>query len=255
MNILAIANNKGGVGKTTSAQNIGAAIGTFSESKVLFIDLDPQANLSKSFGIYLQSGQPHIGTFLLGKSSLENTLINYKKTNLDILPASMELIQEEDNLKKDSSYPFNLIRKLEQNVGNKKYDFVIIDCPPMLSTFTTIAIIACQRYYIPIQAEFFSYEGLREFINYVHKISAINNNIELGGVFASRFNPNMKRNFSKNLIQAVQDQLQDKFLKTYIRENIALSAAQAKGQHIFEYDLNSHGAKDYYELTKEIILI
>ncbi len=254
MNILAIANNKGGVGKTTSTQNIGAAIGVYSESKTLLVDLDPQANLSKSFGFYLQPGQAHVGNFLLGKSSFEDTIINYNKTNIDILPASMELIQEEDNLKRAPQFPFNLIRALEQNSGKKQYDYVVIDCPPMLSTFTTIGLVACQRYYVPIQAEFFSYEGLREFINYAYKIASINNQLQLGGVFASRFNPHMKKNFSKGLIQVVKEQLNDKFLNTYIRENIALSEAQAKGKHIFEYDVKSHGAKDYYELTKEIIL-
>lgn len=254
MNILAIANNKGGVGKTTSAQNIGAAIGTFSKSKTLLIDLDPQANLSKSFGIYLQSEQPHVGNYLLGKTTLDKAVITYKESNIDILPASIELVEEEDNLKKDRQFPFNLIKALEKNADKKRYDFIVIDCPPALSTLTKIALVACDRYYVPLQAEFFSYEGLREFVNYARKISDINDRIQLGGVFASRFNPYTKNKFNKDLIKAVQDQLGDKFLKTYIRENVALSKAQAKGQHIFEYDKNSHGARDYYNLTKEIIL-
>ena len=254
MNILAIANNTGGVGKTTSAQNIGAAIGTFSTSKTLLIDLDPQANLSKSFGIYLQPGQPHVGHFMLGKETLNNVVTTYKESNIDILPASVELTEEEYNLRRDPKFPFNLIHVLENNIDMKQYNFVVIDCPPTLSTLTNIALVACDRYYVPLQAEFFSYEGLREFVNYAHKISAINKRIQLGGVFASRFNPYNKNKFNKDLIQAVQDQLQDKFLKTYIRENVALSKAQAKGEHIFDYDKNSHGALDYYNLTKEIIL-
>jgi chromosome partitioning protein len=254
MNILAIANNKGGVGKTTSTQNIGAAIATFTNRKTLLIDLDPQANLSKSFGIYLQSGQSHVGNFLLGETNLNEAIINYKGSNIDILPASIELVDEEDNLRRDRQFPFNLIKALEKNVDEKKYDFILIDCPPALSTFTKIALLACDRYYVPLQAEFFSYEGLREFVNYARKISAMNNRIQLGGVFASRFNPHTKNKFNKDLIEAVKNQLQDKFLSTYIRENIALSKAQAKGEHIFEYDKNSHGAKDYYNLTKEIIL-
>lgn len=254
MNIIAIANNKGGVGKTTSAQNIGAAIGAFSNSKVLLVDLDPQANLSKSLGIYLEPGEAHIGSFLLAKSSLKNTVITYKESNIDILPASIDLVDDEDNLKKDPLYPFNLIKRLENNQEEKKYNFVVIDCPPTLSTLTTIALVACERYYVPLQAEYFSYEGLRNFINYAYKIVEINPNIQLGGVFASRFNPHIKKNISKILIQTAREQLKDKFLQTYIRENIALSEAQAKGQHIFDYDKNSHGAQDYYNLTKEIIL-
>jgi len=246
MNILAIANNKGGVGKTTSAQNIEAAIGTFSNSKTLLIDLDPQANLSKSFGIYLQPDEMHVGHFLLGKIALDKAVISYKESNIDILPASVALTECEDDLRKDSKFPFNIVNALEKSLDKQKYNFVVIDCPPTLSTLTNIALVACDRYYVPLQAEFFSYEGLREFISYAHKISAINDRIQLGGVFASRFNPYNKNKFNKDLIEAVQGQLQDKFLKTYIRENVALSKAQAKGEHIFDYDKNSHGALDYY---------
>lgn len=252
MNILAIANNKGGVGKTTSAQNIGAAIATFSNSKVLIVDLDPQASLSNSFGIRLQATDPHVGHFLLGKISLEETIKTYKQSNIDILPASIGLIEEEDNLKKDRQFPFTLLRGLEK--ATKKYDFVVIDCPPMLSAFTKIALATCQRYYVPLQAEYFSYQGLKNFIYYANDIISINKKLELGGIFAIRFNPYIKNNFNKHIIQSIQDQLPDKLLKTYIRENVAISKSQAKGEHIFDYDTNSNGALDYHKLTKEIIL-
>jgi chromosome partitioning protein len=254
MNILAIANNKGGVGKTTSTQNIGAAIGTFSNSRVLLVDLDPQANLSKSFGVYLKEGQPHVGSFLLGKTSLKDTVVTYKESNIDVLPASIDLVDEEDNLKKHPLFPFNLIKALEKSKEEQQYNFVVIDCPPALGILTTIALAACDRYYVPLQAEYFSYEGLRNFVNYAHKISAINPNIQLGGVFASRFNPKIKRNISRSLIQTAKDQLQEKFLETFVREDVALTEAQAKGEHIFDYDKESRGAQDYYNLTKEIIL-
>jgi chromosome partitioning protein len=250
MNILAIANNKGGVGKTTSAQNIGAAIGIYTDRKVLIVDLDEQANLSKGSGVYLERGCNQVGKILAGRATLEETIIKCKKSSIDILPASIDLIEDEVDIKKNANFPFTLLRVLEKT----SYDFIVIDCPPTLSYLTKIALVACQRYYVPLQAEYFSYEGLRVFINYANQITTINPRIRLGGVFASRFNPHIKKNFSRKIIQSVGEQLQDKFLKTYIRENIALTEAQAKGQHIFEYDKHSNGAIDYYNLTKEIIL-
>ncbi|OJW67639.1 MAG: chromosome partitioning protein [Candidatus Amoebophilus sp. 36-38] len=251
MHVIAIANNKGGVGKTTSTQNIGAAIATFANKKTLLIDLDPQASLSKSFGIYLEPHKMHAGTFLLGKCDLKDAIITYNNSNLDILPTSMELVQNKEEIKKTNNFPFNLLHALEKY--KTSYDFVIVDCPPGVGTLTTIALTACSRYYVPLQAEYFSYEGLRDFISYTGKISSINPNIKLGGVFATRFNPHSRKNFSRNLIQAVKEQLGNRFLQTYIRDNIALSEAQAKKLTIFDYDKKSNGAQDYYNLTKEIL--
>jgi len=253
MNIIAIANNKGGVGKTTSTQNIGAAIGTFTNSRVLLIDLDPQASLSKSFGIYLAPEEVQVGSYLLGKTNLANTVHSYKDSRIDILPASISLIKNEKELEKSSTYPFNLQKVLKANIAEKKYDFIVIDCPPALGALTTIALTACNRYYVPLQAEYFSYEGLRDFMHYANEISNRNPHIRLGGVFANRFNPYSKKNFSKNLVLSIQKQLGDKFLQNYIRDNIAISEAQAQGKHIFDYDVKSRGAQDYYNLTKEII--
>lgn len=250
MHILAIANNKGGVGKTTTAQNLGAAIASFTDRKTLIIDLDPQGNLTNSFGIHLKPADHHIGHFLLGKLSLEEIVRKYKNSNIDILPSCMDLIKVEDSLKASAKFPFTLKQILE--VYKKNYDFVVIDCPPALGTLTTLGLVACHLYYIPIQAEYFSYQGLKNFIYYVKEIHAINPSIKLGGVFANRFNPYSRKNYSKSIIEAIKSQLQAKFLKTYIRENIALTESQAKGEHIFDYDIKSNGAKDYYELAKEI---
>lgn len=250
MHILAIANNKGGVGKTTAAQNIGAAIEKFSDKRTLLIDLDPQGNLSNSFGIHLKSGEPHLGHFLLEKLSLKEVIRTYKQSKIDVLPACMELIKQEDKLKNSISYPFTLKRLLADNKAS--YDFAVIDCPPALGVLTTLGLIACNLYYIPIQAEYFSYQGLKNFIHYVKEIHAINPDIRLGGVFANRFNPQTKKNYSKAIIEATKEQLQARFLKNYIRENITITEAQAKGEHIFDYDIKSKGAQDYYALTKEI---
>lgn len=253
MGNIAIVNNKGGVGKTTTAQNVGAAIAMFSKGKrrVLIIDLDPQGSLTKAFGIRLKEGDQTAGSFILRKATLEQASINYTNSSIDILPAAISLLSDEEQIKASPRFPFDLQKALEQD--SRQYDFIVIDCPPALSALTKIALIACDRYYIPLQPEYLSYEGLREFIHYANEIAQISPTLELGGVFATRFNPKANKKFSKQLIDNVEQQLGDKFLHTYIRENGDLYKAQAQGKHIFDYNKASHGATDYYNLTKEII--
>lgn len=253
MNTIAIVNNKGGVGKTTTAQNLSAAIGMFSSGrKVLAIDLDPQGSLTKAFGIRLKDTASTSGHFILGKATLAQASINYNNSNIDLLPASTHLLSDEEAIKTSPQFPFNLKTALEKDP--KQYDFVVIDCPPALSALTKVALIACNRYYIPLQPEYLSYEGLREFIHYANEIAQINPGVELGGVFATRFNPKANKKFSRELIENVSQQLGDKFMNTYIRENGDLYKAQAQGKHIFDYNKSSKGAIDYYNLTKEIIV-
>ena len=259
MGIIAIANNKGGVGKTTSAQNIGAAISVFSKTpmSVLMIDLDPQESLTKSFGIRPEKGAPTAGTFILQKATLEQACIKYRDSLIDILPASPDLLKDEEEIEASEDFPSNLKNALEKDP--KKYDYVVIDCPPALSALTRVALIACDRYYIPLQPEFLSYEGLRKFIHYTNEITQTNPEVEFGGVFVTRFNPKANKKFSNELVESVSQQLGNRLLKSYIRENGDLYKAQAEGQHIFDYNDQysngqySNGALDYYELTKEII--
>jgi chromosome partitioning protein len=254
MGTIAIINNKGGVGKTTSAQNIGAAIATFTEGKkrVLVIDLDPQGNLTESFGIELPEDAPTVGSFILRKATLEQTVFTYKESNIDILPAADRLFDDEDEIKASSKFPFNIKQALAES--QQKYDFVVIDCPPSTRFLIHMALAACDRYYIPLQAAYLSYGGLAKFItNYANKIVSLNPSMRLGGVFATRFNPKANKRFSRELIEYAKHQLGDRFLDSYIRENGDLDKAQAKGQHIFDYNAHSNGALDYHQLTKEII--
>jgi chromosome partitioning protein len=250
MKIISIFNNKGGVGKTTSAQNIGAGLAIFADQRILIIDADQQANLTLSFGIRLTNSQPNIANFILQDSTLEETRINYNKSNIDILPASPEIRKYNKQLDASRNFPFNLKQVLDKI--HDKYDFVIIDCPPSISTFTQMALVASHKYYIPLQAEYFSYEGLRNFAIYIDELKQVAPNLELGGIFATRFNPKTNKKLNKEIIKSVRENLGNKILNTHIRENIALTAAQAKGMHIFEYDKQSNGAKDYHTLTKEI---
>lgn len=248
--IISIVNNKGGVGKTTSAQNIGAAFHKFANAKVLFIDLDAQASLSRCFGVQeLQIGKNHVGSFITGEVPFDNVVVKSKIG--DLLPSSAELNSKEDTLKNSPIFPFNI--KFALDKIKNQYDFIVIDCPPSLTSMTRMALIACDMYLVPLQAEFLSYEGLRNFLNYSAEIQQISPQTTLGGVFATRYNPNIRKKLSNDLIEATKEQLGDKFLNTYIRDNIALSEAQAIGSDIFNYSPDSNGAIDYYQLAKELL--
>ncbi len=248
--IISVVNNKGGVGKTTSTQNLGAAFKKFANARVLFIDLDGQASLTRCFGIQeTQVGRNHVGNYLTGELPFETIVI---KTDIgDLLPSSAELNSKEDSIKASPVFPFNL--KLLMDKVKKNYEFIMIDCPPTLSGMTRIALIACDMYLVPLQAEFLSYEGLRNFLVYSAELQQISPQTQLGGVFATRYNAKINKKLSNDLIEATKLQLGNKFFETSIRDNIAISEAQANGKDIFNYAPNSNGAMDYYNLTKEIL--
>ncbi len=248
--IISVVNNKGGVGKTTSTQNLGAAFKKFADARVLFIDLDGQASLTRCFGVQeVQVGRNHVGNYLTGELSFDTIVIQSEIG--DLLPSSAELNSKEDSIKASPVFPFNL--KLLLDKVKKNYDFIMIDCPPTLSGMTRIALIACDMYLVPLQAEFLSYEGLRNFLIYSAELQQISPQTQLGGVFATRYNPKINKKLSNDLVEATKQQLGDKFFETSIRDNIAISEAQANGKDIFNYAPDSNGAMDYYNLTKEIL--
>jgi len=250
MKTIAIVNNKGGVGKTTSAQNIAAAFAR-GKKRVLLIDLDAQASLTKCFGLDLSKVQFNSGDFILGQKKASEVIV--KAGNLDLMCSDTQLLAREENIKSTPNFPMNLKKALKDLKSD--YDLVVLDCPPALGGLTKVALVGCDYYFIPLQAEFLSYEGLKNFMHYVNQIQDINPDMVFGGVFATRFNPKIKTVLSKKLIENAKEQLGDKLLDTYIRTNIALSEAQALGKDIFEYDEDCNGANDYYELSKEIFQI
>lgn len=249
MKTIAITNNKGGVGKTTSAQNIAASLSRFGKNRVLMLDLDSQASLTKSFGLTIEDKRRNSGAFITGELTLEEVVCRVE--GMDLLPATTDVVNKEDTIKSAAVFPFNL--KLVLNKYKEQYDYVVIDCPPALSGMTRIALVACDAYFVPLQAEYLSYEGLRNFLEYAGDIKLISPSSKFGGVFSTRYNPKIRKKISNALIDSAQNQLGDAFLKTYIRENVTLSEAQSQGQSVYEYMPKSNGAIDYYQLTKEII--
>lgn len=250
MTILAIANNKGGVGKTTTAQNLAAALAE-KGYPVLAIDLDAQGSLTRSCG--LTQVRHTSGDFLQEEAALANCKVRVGEDPFayDLLPGGEALNKHEDAVRNSPEFPHNL--KLALQPLAAQYAFVVLDCPPALSGFTRLALVASDFYFVPLQAEYLSYKGLRSFLTYTERIQAISG-AKLGGVFATRYNPRMNVRLSQDLISSTQQQLGAAFIDVYIRNNIALSEAQAYGQSIFAYDSQSNGAKDYRALTEAILI-
>ena len=250
MKIFSFVNNKGGVGKTTSTQNVGAALYRFAKSKILFIDLDAQASLTRCFGYHnLEFFNRDSGSFILNEKSFDEVVV---ETEIgDLLPASMGFLAGEDKIKASPLFPFNL--KFALNKIKDRYDFIIIDCPPSLSTSSRIALVASDLYFVPLQAEYLSYEGLRSFMNFADQLEMINPNLELGGIFATRYNPNVRKRLSNDLVEVTKEQMGESFMDTFIRENITISEAQANSSDVFSYSTNANGAIDYYKLTVEML--
>lgn len=242
--IIAIANHKGGVGKTTSVACIGAALARQGR-KTLLIDLDAQANLT-----YILNGVKDV------ESSIYDTLVKGKPlpvisvaSNLDLIPSSLELARAESDLSSKLMREAILKNAIEEVVGN--YDYILLDCPPSLGIITTNALVAATELYIPLTAEALPLKGLTMLDDVVAEIKKqINNRLKLGGVFFTRYN---NRKLNKDVVTAITNHYTTKVFTTKIRENISLAEMPVTGKNIFEYEPNSNGAIDYDSLTREII--
>lgn len=242
--ILTFVNNKGGVGKTTSVQNIGAYLA--KKHKVLLIDMDPQANLTKVFGLKPKDYQREsIGEVLLQEQSIPDIKL---EGELDLVPASHHLEQVSGVLTQQAMFHTRLKKALKGH----PYDYVLIDCPPSLGPLTTCAMYASQMYFVPMQAEYLSYEGLARLLEYVGDISE-ENDTQLGGVFPTRYNPRARGQGRHYLVELAREQLGSKFMDTFVRENITLMECQGAGKTVFEYDAESNGATDYAAVAEDII--
>lgn len=241
--IIAISNHKGGVGKTTSTLNIGAALAKLKKS-VLLVDLDPQSHLSDSVGIE----EPELSVYdlLKGKKVVPTNL----STNLDIIPSSIDLSGADVELTNEIGR--ELLLKKQFAKLEKHYDFILIDCPPSLNLLTINAFVAATEIYIPLQAEYLAFKGLSRLVDIIEKVKdSLNPNLAISGVFVTRYDS--RKVLNKQIVDISKDHFEDKFFKTNIRENIALAEAPSNHQNIFEYAPKSNGATDYLMLGKEIL--
>lgn len=242
--VISLLNHKGGVGKTTSAINIGAAMVELGK-RVLLIDLDPQANLSISLGIPRQKST--IYEALRG----EGELVPYThKPGMDIITSSLDLSGAEMELINEPGREY-ILRELIGQVKDD-YDYILIDCPPSLGLLTLNALTSSQSVLIPLQTEFLAVQGLAKIKQVIDKVNVrLNKQLDMGGVIATMYDS--RRVLNRDVVETIHKYFGEKVFKTYIRDNIALAEAPAQRKDIFDYSPKSPGAQDYLELTREIL--
>jgi chromosome partitioning protein len=246
MKTIALLNQKGGVAKTTSCINIGAALATRGK-KVLLLDLDPQAHLTYSLGIAAHEQQRTIYEVLRGDFPLYDAVM--ERGGMSMVPASLNLSAAEIELSGKPGREFLLKESFTKVEG---YDFILLDCPPSLGLLTLNALTAANEVFIPLQTEFLAMQGMSTLIQTIELVKKrLNPALEVAGIIGTRFDS--RKNLNQEVVKKIREHFGDKVFKTLIRDNVAVAEAPSFGQTIFEYRPDSNGATDYLALTDEIL--
>ena len=247
--IIAIANQKGGVGKTTTSINLTAALAAKGK-KVLLIDADPQGNATSGYGINKNELENTIYELMLGECSVQDVIIKDVIENVSIIPANVNLAAIEIELIDTNRKEF--ILKNEIDFISEKYDFIIIDCPPSLSTLTVNAMTTADSVLVPIQCEYYALEGLSQLIYTVNLVrERLNPNLDIEGVVFTMYDS--RTNLSMQVVENVKSNLSQHVFDTVIPRNIRLAEAPSYGIPINKHDAKSAGAEAYDNLAVEII--
>ena len=249
--VICIANQKGGVGKTTTAVNLAASLAV-EEKKVLLIDADPQANATTSLGFHRNDIEYNIYHVLIGTKQLSQIIQKTSIPTLFLAPSNIGLvgIEKEFYSQKRNGRELLLKKKIEE-VGSL-YDYIIIDCPPALGLLNTNALTAADSVLIPVQCEYYALEGLTQLLNTILLTQSVfNRNLTIEGVLLTMLDS--RTNLGVEVTQEVRKYFKDKVYKTVIPRNVKLSEAPSAGLSIFDYDSRSEGAKSYARLAKEVV--
>jgi chromosome partitioning protein len=247
--IICIANQKGGVGKTTTAINLSAALAA-SEKRTLLVDCDPQANATSGLGIDRSKIEKTLYHGMLGRAGAANLIVDSEISCLKVIPSGVELIGFEVEMISDPDRE-KALKKLVSGLDNA-FDYIFLDCPPSLSLLTINALTAADSLLIPLQAEYYALEGLGQLLNTVKRIKRnLNPELTIAGILLTMFDK--RTNLAYQVAEEAEKYFKDLVFKTMVPRNVRLSEAPSFGKPILLYDAASAGAQSYFELAKEIL--
>lgn len=246
---IVVANQKGGVGKTTTAINLSASLAEMGQ-KILVVDMDPQGNTTSGLGIEKDVVENTVYELLIGECGIKDAVVKTEYENLELIPSNVDLSAAEIELIGTEGKEY--ILKNELDTIKKQYDFVLIDCPPSLNTLTINAMCAADTVLVPIQCEYYALEGLSQLIHTIDLVKErLNSDLEIEGVVFTMYDA--RTNLSLQVVENVKNNLNQNIYKTIIPRNIRLAEAPSHGMPITRYDSKSAGAESYRLLAEEVI--